>query len=132
VSKKGLWGFPVGGILACVFDGSFHDVDSNAAVFERVAAKAFEEAMLASQPGNLEPTVSCIVCVREKYMPAVFGELNHRRFRVNNTRKMHFDEIEGIVPQSEVLDLLPNLALRTEEPLIVLCIRRGMRNCPKA
>jgi elongation factor G len=113
MSKKGLWGFPVGGILVYVFDGSYHDLDSTAAVSEKAAAKAFETAMLASHPVILEPTVSCIVCVPEEYMPAVFGELNHRRFRVTNTRKMHFHEIEGIVPHSEVLDLLPNLALRT-------------------
>jgi elongation factor G len=112
-SKKGLWGFPVGGILVCIEDGSYHDVDSTAAVFEQVATEAFKSAMLASHPVILEPIVSCIVCVPEEYMGAVFGDLNQRRFRVTNTRKMHFHEIEGIVPQSEVLDLLPNLAVRT-------------------
>jgi elongation factor G len=113
VSKKGLWGFPVGGILVYVFDGSFQDVDSTAAVFEEAAAEAFKSAMLASRPAIFEPTVTCIVSVPEEYLPAVFGELNQRRFRVTKTRKMHFHEIDGIVPQSEVLDLLPNLAVRT-------------------
>src|SRR6266481_3426727 len=56
VSKRGLWGFPVGGVLVYVFDGSYHDADSTAAVFERVAAKAFEVALLAAQPVILEPT----------------------------------------------------------------------------
>lgn len=113
VSKKGLWGFPAGGILIRIEGGSYHDLDSTAAVFQKVAAEAFKSAMLASHPLILEPTVTCIVCVPEEYMPAVFGDLNQRRFRVTNTRKMHFHEIEGIVPQSEVLDLLPNLAVRT-------------------
>ncbi len=112
-SKKGLWGFPVGGILVYVFDGSYHDVDSTAAVFEKVAIKAFVAAMLASHPTILEPTVSCIVCVPKEHMPAVFGELNHCRFRVAQTREAHFYEIEGTAPQSEVLDLLPHLAART-------------------
>ena len=113
MSKKGLWGFPTGGILVYVFDGSYHDVDSTAAVFEKVAAKAFKVALLAAQPVILEPTVSCTVCVPEEYMPAVFGELNRRRFRVTNTRSRHFHEIDGISPQSEMLDLLPQLAART-------------------
>jgi elongation factor G len=113
VAKKGLWGFPVGGLLAYVFDGSYHDVDSTATVFENVATKAFEAALLAAQPVILEPTVSCTVCVPKEYKPAVYGDLNQRRFRITNTRTMHFLEIDGIAPQSEVLDLLPQLAART-------------------
>jgi elongation factor G len=88
-------------------------LDSTAAVFEEVAAVAFQSAMLASHPVILEPTISCTVCVPEECMPAVFGDLNQRRFRVTNTRKIHFHEIEGTMPQSEVLDLLPQLAART-------------------
>jgi elongation factor G len=113
VSKKGLWGFPVGGALVYVFDGSYHDADSTAALFEKVAAKAFEVALLAAQPVILEPTVSCTVCVPKEYMPAVNADLNARRFRITNTRMMHFQEIDGIAPQSELLDLLPHLAART-------------------
>ena len=113
VSNKGLWGFPVSGVLVYVFDGSYHEADSSSAVFERVAAKAFHAAMLASHPAILEPIVECSVCVPEEYMPAAFSDLNQRRFRVTNTRKTRLCEIEGIVPQSEVLDLLPSLALRT-------------------
>jgi elongation factor G len=112
-SKNGLWGFPVGGILVYIQDGSYHDVDSTAAVFEEVAAKAFKSAMVVSHPVILEPTVSCMVSVPEEYMPAVFGELNQRRFLITKTRKIQFHEIEGIVPQSEVLDLLPHLAVET-------------------
>jgi len=112
-SKKGLWGFPVGGFVVCIDDGSYHDVDSTAAVFEEVARGAFISALLVASPVILEPTVKCIVSVPEEFMPAVFGELIQRRFRVTSTRKMHFHEIEGIVPQSEVLDLLPHLAART-------------------
>lgn len=113
VSKKGLWGFPVGSVLVYVFDGSYHEEDSSGAAFEKAAGKAFEAALLAAHPLILEPTISCSVCVPEKYMPAVFGDLNQRRFRIANTRKAHLCEIEGIVPQSEVLDLLPQLAART-------------------
>jgi elongation factor G len=113
VSKKGLWGFPVGGVLVYVFDGSYHDADSSAAVFEKVAGKAFEAALLAAQPVILEPTVSCTVCVPKEYMPAVHADLNQRRFRITNTRMMHFQEIDGIAPQIELLDLLPHLALKT-------------------
>jgi elongation factor G len=113
VSRKGLWGFPVGGILVYIFGGSYHDVDSTAAVFEEVAAEAFEEALLAAQPVILEPTVSCTVCVPKEYMPAAYGDLNQRRFHITNTRTMHFQEIDGIASQSELLDLLPHLAART-------------------
>jgi elongation factor G len=94
--KKGIWGFSVGGILVYVFDGSYHDVDSTTGLFEKVAMKAFQAAMLASRPMILEPTVTSTVDVPEEYMPAVFGELNQRRFRVTNTRKTRVCEIEGI------------------------------------
>ena len=69
--------------------------------------------MLASHPMIFEPMVSCIVCVPEECMSAVYGDLNQRRFRVTNARKMNFHQIEGTAPLSEVLDLLPNLALWT-------------------
>jgi len=47
-------------------------------------------------------------------MPAVFGDLNQRRFRVTNTRKMHFHEIEGIVLQSGVLDFVAELSSKDQ------------------
>jgi len=132
VSKTGLWGFPVSGVLVYIFDGSYHDVDSTAAVFEEVAAEAFKSAMLASHPVILEPTVSCIVSVPEEYMPAVFAELNHRRFRITTTRKMHFHEIEGTMPQSEALGLLPNLAERTDGTAYCSMHPEGYENLPES
>lgn len=126
-SKKGLWGFPVGGFLVYIEDGSYHDVDSTTAVFEEVARNAFVSVLLEASPVILEPTVLCNICVPEEYIPAVFGDLNQRRFRVANRRKTHLYEIEGTAPLQRGAGLAPALGCEDRRHRLLFDARRGLR-----
>ena len=112
-SKLGLWGFPVTGFVIHLEDGSYRDVDSTASAFEKAGIQAFTCALLAASPVILEPTVLCLVRVPNPYLPTLFEDLNRRRFRITREGKTSPQEVEGIGPQSEVLDLLSFLAERT-------------------
>lgn len=74
-----LAGYPLLGLKATVFDGSYHDVDSNEMAFKIAASMGFKEGMQKASPVILEPIMSVEVETPEDYMGDVMGDLNRRR-----------------------------------------------------
>ena len=74
-----LAGYPVEDVKVTLFDGSYHDVDSNEMAFKIAASIAFKDGALKSEPVLLEPIMKVEVVTPEEYMGDVLGDLNRRR-----------------------------------------------------
>jgi elongation factor G len=72
-------GFPVVDVKVTVFDGSYHDVDSNEMAFKIAGSMAFKEGAKKAKPVLLEPIMKVEVVTPEEYMGDVMGDLNRRR-----------------------------------------------------
>ncbi|MCH5261117.1 MAG: elongation factor G, partial [Lachnospiraceae bacterium] len=82
-SKAGiLGGFPVLGVSANVYDGSYHEVDSSEMAFHIAGSMCFKEAMKKANPVLLEPIMKVEVTMPEEYMGDVIGDINSRRGRI--------------------------------------------------
>ncbi len=81
VLKGPLAGYPMVGLKAVLYDGSYHPVDSNEMAFKLAAILAFKEAMPNANPTLLEPIASLAVTVPESYVGDVMGDLSKRRGR---------------------------------------------------
>ena len=81
VQKGPLAGYPMVGLKAVLYDGSYHPVDSNEMAFKLAAILAFKEAMPNAGPTLLEPIGSLAVTVPESYVGDVMGDLSKRRGR---------------------------------------------------
>ena len=79
ISSGVLAGFPVVDIKFTLYDGSYHDVDSNENAFRMAAATAFKEGMRKASPTLLEPMMAVEVETPEEYMGNVMGDLSSRR-----------------------------------------------------
>ena len=77
-----LGGFPVLGVHANVYDGSYHEVDSSEMAFHIAGSMAFKEAMAKASPVLLEPIMKVEVTMPEEYMGDVIGDINSRRGRI--------------------------------------------------
>ncbi len=84
-------GYPMTGIHAEVFDGNYHEVDSNEMAFKVAGSLAFQDAARKAKPIILEPIMDVEVVVPETYMGAVVGDLNSRRGKIN-----------GMVPRGDL------------------------------
>lgn len=82
VLKGPLAGYPVVGVKATLYDGSYHPVDSSEMAFKTAAVQAFKKGFMEASPVLLEPIVSLTVLVPDKYTGDVMGDLNKRRGRV--------------------------------------------------
>ena len=82
VQKGPLAGYPMVGLKAVLYDGSYHPVDSNEMAFKLAAILAYKEAMPNAMPTLLEPIGSLKVTIPDSYMGDVIGDLNKRRGRV--------------------------------------------------
>ncbi len=90
-TKSGtLAGFPVVGVHATVYDGSYHEVDSSEMAFHIAGSMAFKDAMSKASPVILEPIMKVEVTTPEEYMGNVIGGLNSRRGRIES-----MDDISG-------------------------------------
>ncbi len=85
-----LGGYPVLGVSANVYDGSYHEVDSSEMAFHIAGSMAFKEAMKKAEPVLLEPIMRVEVTMPEEYMGDVIGDINSRRGIVEG-----FDDIGG-------------------------------------
>jgi elongation factor G len=82
MQKGVLAGYPVVNLAAELYDGSYHDVDSNEISFKLAAALAYKDGLPKAMPVILEPVGSLVVKVPENYVGDVMGDLNKRRGRV--------------------------------------------------
>ena len=110
-----LGGFPVLGVHATVFDGSYHEVDSSEMAFHIAGSMAFKDAMQKASPILLEPIMKVEVTMPEDYMGDVIGDINSRRGRIEG-----MDDIGGgkmvraYVPLSEMFGYSTDLRSRTQ------------------
>ena len=77
-----LAGYEMVDIKVCLYDGSYHDVDSNEMAFKIAGSMAFKEAARKAKPVLLEPVMAVEVTVPEEYMGTIIGDLNSRRGRI--------------------------------------------------
>ena len=99
-----LAGFPVVDVKFTLFDGSYHDVDSNENAFRMAASMAFKEAMRKAQPTLLEPMMAVEVETPEDYMGNVMGDLSSRRGIVQGMEDIPggMKAVKAEVPLSEM------------------------------
>ncbi len=110
-----LGGFPVVGVSANVYDGSYHEVDSSEMAFHIAGSLAFKEAMQKASPILLEPIMRVEVTTPEDYMGDVIGDINSRRGRIEGMDDIGGGKmIRGFVPLSEMFGYSTDLRSRTQ------------------
>ena len=110
-----LAGFPVLGIKAECYDGSYHEVDSSEMAFHIAGSMAFKEAMRKGDPTLLEPIMKVDVTVPEEYMGDVIGDINSRRGRIEGMESVNGSQvIHGFVPLSEMFGYATDLRSKTQ------------------
>ena len=110
-----LGGFPVVGVHANVYDGSYHEVDSSEMAFHIAGSLAFKEAMQKAAPVLLEPIMKVEVTTPEDYMGDVIGDINSRRGRIEGMDDIGGGKmIRGFVPLSEMFGYATDLRSRTQ------------------
>jgi elongation factor G len=85
MSEGPLAGYPVTGLKAVLYDGSYHDVDSNELSFKMAAALAYKEGLKNAKPVLLEPIYHLKIAVPADYLGDVMGDINKRRGRIMGT-----------------------------------------------
>ena len=115
-SKAGiLGGFPVVGVHATVYDGSYHEVDSSEMAFKVAGSLAFKDAMKKADPALLEPIMKVDVTMPEEYMGDVIGDINSRRGRIEGMEDVGGGRIvHGFVPLSEMFGYSTDIRSRTQ------------------
>ena len=115
-SKTGiLAGFPVLGVHANVYDGSYHEVDSSEMAFHIAGSLAFKEAMQKGAPVLLEPIMKVEVSTPEDYMGDVIGDINSRRGRIEGMDDVGGGKIvKAYVPLSEMFGYSTDLRSKTQ------------------
>ena len=110
-----LGGFPVVGIHANVYDGSYHEVDSSEMAFHIAGSLAFKDAMKKADPVLLEPVMKVEVTMPEEYMGDVIGDINSRRGRIEGMDDLGGGKIvHGYVPLAEMFGYSTDLRSRTQ------------------
>ena len=110
-----LGGFPVLGVAADVYDGSYHEVDSSEMAFHIAGSMAFKDAMAKGNPVLLEPIMKVEVTTPEDYMGDVIGDINSRRGRIEGMEDIGGGKmIRGYVPLSEMFGYATDLRSRTQ------------------
>ena len=110
-----LGGYPVLGVHAIVYDGSYHEVDSSEMAFHIAGSLAFKDAMSKANPVLLEPIMKVEVTMPEEYMGDVIGDINSRRGRIEG-----MDDIGGgkmvraYVPLAEMFGYSTDLRSKTQ------------------
>ena len=115
-SKSGiLGGFPVLGIKADVYDGSYHEVDSSEMAFKIAGSMAFKDAMAKGNAVLLEPIMKVEVTTPEDYMGDVIGDINSRRGRIESFEDVNGSKlITGYVPLAEMFGYATDLRSKTQ------------------
>ena len=106
VLKGPVASYPVVGVKATLYDGSYHPVDSSEMAFKTAAIQAFKKGFMEASPVLLEPIVSMKVSVLDKFTGDVMGDLNKRRGRVlgmnPDTTRKGYTVVEADVPMLSI------------------------------
>jgi len=110
-----LAGYPVVDVKATIFDGSYHDVDSNEMAFKIAGSMAFKDACRKAKPVLLEPIMKVEVTTPEDYMGDVVGDLNRRRGKVNAMdQRGNARIVDAFVPLSDMFGYATDLRSLTQ------------------
>ncbi len=111
-----LAGYPMVGLKAVLYDGSYHPVDSNEMAFKLAAILAYKEAMPNAMPTLLEPVGTLNVTIPDSYMGDVIGDLNKRRGRVMGMNPGNDGDtvVEAEVPMAEMTSYAIDLRAMTQ------------------
>ena len=110
-----LGGFPVLGVHANVYDGSYHEVDSSEMAFHIAGSLAFKEAMQEGNPVLLEPIMKVEVTMPEEYMGDVIGDINSRRGRIEGMDDIGGGKmVKAYVPLAEMFGYSTDLRSKTQ------------------
>lgn len=110
-----LAGYPVTGLRAVLYDGSYHDVDSSEMAFKLAAALAFKEGLKNASPCLLEPIMRLKIAIPENFLGDIMGDMNKRRGRI-----LGIDMMEGLqvvnaeAPQAEIQKYATDLRSMTQ------------------
>ena len=112
MEKGPLAGYPVVNIKAVLYDGSYHDVDSNEMAFKIAASLAFKKGITEANPVLLEPIMRLEIVIPDEYMGDVMGDMNRRRARILGMEPMGHgvQKLMAEAPMAELLDY--SIALR--------------------
>ena len=110
-----LGGFPVLGVAADVYDGSYHEVDSSEMAFHIAGSMAFKDAMAKGNPVLLEPIMKVEVTMPEAYMGDGIGDVNARRGRIEGMEDIGGGKmVKAYVPLAEMFGYSTDLRSRTQ------------------
>jgi elongation factor G len=111
-----LAGYPVVDIIAELYDGSYHEVDSNEMAFGIAGSMALQEGVRRASPTLLEPVMKVVVVTPEEFMGDVIGDLNSKRGRIESMEDLTvgIKEITAIVPLGEMFGYTTNLRSNTQ------------------
>lgn len=109
-------GYPVTDLKITLFDGSFHEVDSNEMAFKMAASMAFKEGVQKGAPVLLEPTMKIEVVVPEEYLGDVMGQINGRRGSIQGmeVRPGNAQAVRALVPLAEMFGYATQLRSATQ------------------
>ncbi len=110
-----LAGFPVVDFRVILYDGSYHDVDSNELSFKTAGRIAFRKAMEQAKPTLLEPIMDVQITIPDEFAGSIMGDLNSRRGRIQGMEnKSGKTIVNAEVPMSEMLTYGPELTSMTQ------------------
>jgi elongation factor G len=110
-----LAGYPMVDIKATLYDGSYHEVDSDEMAFKIAASMGFKEAARRASPVLLEPIMSVEVVVPEEFMGTIIGDLNSRRGRIEGVEHRAGSQvIKSLVPLAEMFGYATQMRSNTQ------------------
>jgi elongation factor G len=110
-----LAGYEMVDVKASLYDGSYHDVDSNEMAFKIAGSMAFKEAARKASPVLLEPVMAVEVTVPEDYMGTIIGDLNSRRGRIEGMEaRIGVQVIKAMVPLSTMFGYATHMRSSTQ------------------
>jgi elongation factor G len=110
-----LAGYEMVDVKATLYDGSYHEVDSNEIAFKIAGSMAFKEAARKASPVLLEPVMSVEVVVPEEFMGTIIGDLNSRRGRIEGIEHRAGSQvIKAMVPLAEMFGYATNMRSNTQ------------------
>lgn len=109
-------GYPVVDVIAELYDGSYHDVDSNEMAFKIAGSLALQEGVKKAGPVLLEPVMKVVVVTPEEFMGEVIGALNSKRGRIETMEDLStgIKEITAFVPLGEMFGYTTDLRSSTQ------------------
>ena len=110
-----LAGYPIVDVKVTLYDGSYHEVDSNEMAFKFAGSIAFKEAARKAHPVLLEPVMAVEVTVPEEFMGVIIGDINSRRGRIEGMEHLAGSQvIKAIVPLKEMFGYVNDIRSSTQ------------------